>query len=153
MGSSLGKVAHRWVEIITATVALLIRMVWQPALSSRLLPAECWQCQGLQFKIRSDKHSELIVRSLSPASTCTHPCYTRRLQLMAHVVLGSHNTKLSPLQTKLLWAHRDRTCRKKSQKIFLKEEFLKEFQKRHVFERKRSIYLLLTLCSVGLTGL
>lgn len=54
IGSSLDRVAQRSVQIITSAGALLIGMVWQPAVSSRLLPIECWQCQGsAKFKIGS----------------------------------------------------------------------------------------------------
>lgn len=85
-------------------------------------PVGCWQCQGsAKFKIRSDTHRGLRVSSMSPESACTHPCYTRLLQLMDQVILGSHILKLSPLQAKVLWAHRDRTWRQKSPKIFPEE--------------------------------
>lgn len=135
IGSILDRVAQRSVQIITSAVALLIRMVWQPAMSSRLLPVECWQCQGLQFKIRSDTHSELRVRSTSPLSICTHSCYTRLLQLTDQVILGSRNTELSPLQAKVLWAHRDKKAKvskdisrrkRKSLKTFRRDMCLKE---------------------------
>lgn len=109
IGSSLDRVAHRSVQIITSAGALLIRMVWQLAESSRLLLAvERWQFQGsAKFKIRSDIRSELS--DTSPVSACTHSCCRRLLQLMDQVILGSHNIKLSPLQAKVLWGHRERT--------------------------------------------
>ena len=122
IGSSLDRVARRSVQIITTAGALLVGMVWQPAVSSRLLPAGCWQCQGsARFNIRSDIHSEPRARSMSPVSACTHPCYTRLLQLTDRVILGSHNAELSPLQAKVLSARRDRTWRQKSQKVFPEE--------------------------------
>lgn len=70
IGSSLDRVAQRSVQIIASAGGLLINMVRQPAVSSRLLPVERWQCQGsAKFKIRSATHSEL--RNVSRVSMHT----------------------------------------------------------------------------------